>query len=682
MARPMPKLPKTHARHDADAHYNRGVALHKQGRVAEAESAYRAALAVSPDDKDALNNLSVALRQLGREGETYEILTQLVTLDPSNAAGHNNLGLAYLARGETQAAAASFARALKLAPSMVQAMNNLGSAHVALGNRVAAEARFREAIARDPNFADAHANLGNLLRIQGPLQDALVHNRLAAELAPNRKEMFEGLGQTLTLLGDHDGAIAALERAIALDPTYVEAEARLLGVLQHCCTWDGFAERRTALISHARARIAAKRDAGVEPHFALTVIDDPTFQREIAAARSRRIVREATALAVQSNLSSSHETPPVLRIGYATSHFSDAPTGHLVARLFETHDRTKVEVFGYALGRDDGSAYRRRIESACDRFADLHELSTTAAAQRIQADGIHVLVDLRGYAHGQRAHVLALRPAPVQVLHVGHPGTMAAPFIDYFIGDSTVIPAEHAGDFAEAVVTMPGSYIPTDDCQEIGVAPTRAECALPDDAVVYCCFNTNYKIEPVIFGAWMEVLRAVPRAVLWLIKSNDAAERHLRLAAHTQGIDPARLVFAPRLPKARHLARHVHADLFLDTHFVNAHTTAVDALWAGVPVLTWPGRSFVARVGASVVTAIDMEELIAADRQSYVAMAVALGRDRDAMQALKARLAENRRRPGLLFDTRCYAKHLEEAFSEMWRRLVAGLPPAPFAVAR
>ena len=673
MARPSPK-----PRRDPDRHYNRGVELHRAGKLAEAEAEYRAALALSPKDKDALNNLTVALRQQGREAETFELMQRLLALAPDDPAAHNNFGILLLARGEPAEAAAHFTRALALSPAMMQAMNNLGNARTALGDRAGAVEAFRDALAHDAGYAEAHANLGNLLRLEGRNAEAIVHNRRAAELAPTRKEMFEGLGQTLTQMGDLEGAIASLERAVAIDPTYVEAQARLLAARQQACAWDGFAVRRDSLVAHARARIAAGRNCGVEPHFAITLADDPVFQREVAAAKSRRIERDIAGAAARMHFAHSRDTPPRLRIGYASSHFSDAPTGHLVAGLLAAHDRDKVEVVGYMLGADDGSDYRRRIESACDRFVSLRNVPTEDAARRIHEDGINVLVDLRGYANGQRAEVLALRPAPVQTQLVGYPGTMAAPFIDYLIADAEV--AREPADFAEAVVMMPGSYLATDNKQKIGAAPSRAECALPDGAFVFCCFNTNYKIEPVIFAAWMEILRAVPNAVLWLIRSNAPAEGNLRRAAAAAGIDPARLIFAPRMAKAQHLARHVHADLFLDTHSVNAHTTAVDALWAGLPVLTWPGRSFVARVGASVVAAAGMEELIAADRNSYVAIAVALGRDPAAARALKDRLAATRCAPGTLFDTAGYARRLEAAYAEMWRRFAAGLAPAAFTV--
>jgi predicted O-linked N-acetylglucosamine transferase (SPINDLY family) len=653
-----------------DLHFQRGVAAHRSGRLDEAVAAYRVALELAPDDTGTLNNLSIALRQQGRADECFAVLHRLVELDPDNAGALNNFAIQLLARGDAAGAASACERALAVSPDLVQAQNNLGNARAALGDRAGAEAAFRAAIARDADFADAHANLGNLLRLQGRLDEALSFNRRAAELAPNRKEMLEGLGQTLGVMDDHDGAVAAFERALAIDPRYVEAEARLLATRQQACAWDGFEERRAALMTHARARIAAGRDCGIEPHFAITLGDDPDFQREVAQSRARRILRETASLPrLEPRVADSTR----LRIGYASSHFTDAPTGHLVAGLLEAHDRSKVEVFGYALGRDDGSAYRRRIEAGCDSFVDLHSLPTLEAARRICHDSLHVLVDLRGYAQGQRAAVLALRPAPVQAQLVGFPGTMGAPFIDYLFADATV--AAVPGDFTEALAMLPGSYLATDDKQAIAESPARAACALPEGAFVYCSFNTNYKIEPTIFATWMEILHEVRDAVLWLIKSNDSAERNLRRAAQDAGVDPERLVFAPRMPKAQHLARHVHADLFLDTHFVNAHTTAVDALWAGVPVLTWPGRSFVARVGAGLVEAIGLEELVAADRESYRAMAVALGRDRAAVAALKRRLAENRRRPGLLFDTRAYAGRLEAAYAIMWQRHRSGEKP-------
>jgi predicted O-linked N-acetylglucosamine transferase (SPINDLY family) len=374
------------------------------------------------------------------------------------------------------------------------------------------------------------------------------------------------------------------------------------------------------------------------------------------------------------------ETPTRLRIGYVSPAFGDKPTAHLVAGMIEAHDRDRFEVVGYALGPDDGSDYARRVRAACDGgFVELRDAPTAEAARRINADGIHILADLRGYAQGYRPEVLALRPAPLSVSLVGYPGTMAAPFIDYFVADAIVAPASAAAQFTEVLVTMPGSYLPTDDRQEVAPPVARAECGLPDGAVVLACFNTNYKIEPMIFGAWMEILGVAPSAVLWLISSNPAAEANLRREAAVCGVDPKRLVFAERWAKPRHLARHAHADLFLDTHFVNAHTTAVDALTSGVPVLTWPGESFVARVGASLVSAAGLDELIAFDRDSYVAMAGALARDPTALRALKERLAENRA-AAPLFDTRRYTRNLEHAYREMWRRHAAGLDPQPIEV--
>lgn len=694
---------------NGDAHFNLGTALQALGALDDAVAAYRQAVAVAPGDGQALNNLGVALKNLGRLDEAREALESALSLDPSNAdalsnlgavlialdqpsdaaemlalalekrPGHaatlNNLGLARMALAQYGEAAKCFGEAIAVAPAIAQAHANLGNVYLALGDRAGAERCYREALSHDPDHADSHANLGNLLRVLGRRDEALTHNRRAAELAPDRAEMFEGLGQTLSVMRDYPAAIEALERALALRPSYVEAEARLLAARQHACQWDLLEERRDALIVHARERMAEGRDCGVEPHTALTVIDDAAFQSEVAAARSRRVEMEHAALERRNLFHHDRGTPAKLRIGYASPYFGNQPTAHLVAGLFEAHDRSIFEVHGYALGPDDGSDWRKRIEAGCDRFADLTAMTTEQAAQHIHNDGIHILVDLRGYAEGSRAGIFALRPAPVQAQHIGFTGSMGAAFIDYLITDDIVTPREDASLYTEKFAVLPGCYLATDDRQPIAEAPpSRAACGLPDEGFVYCCFNASYKIEPVIFGAWMDILERVPGAVLWLLRSNDAAVDNLRREAEARGIDPARLVFAEPLPKAQHLARHRWADLFLDTHFVNAHTTAIDALWAGVPLLSWPGATMVSRVSTSALQAIGLEQMIAADRDSYVAMAAALGRDKAAIDGIRDELRHNRT-SWPLFDTAGFARRIEKAFLEMWRTYESGAPP-------
>ena len=340
-----------------------------------------------------------------------------------------------------------------------------------------------------------------------------------------------------------------------------------------------------------------------------------------------------------------------------------------------------MEAFAYSFGPDDGSVYRRTVEADAEHFVDLAALSHADAARRIHEDGIDVLVDLVGGAGNGRPEILALRPAPVQAHFLGYPATVGAALVDYFLGDRVTIPDGAERFFDEAVARLPDAYQLNDDRQEIaGAAPTRAECGLPEDAFVFACFNASYKIEPEVFGDWMRVLARVPESVLWLLETAPAAAVNLRREASLRGISPTRLLFAAMTDKPRHLARHRLAQLFLDTPFCNAHTTASDALWAGLPVLTCPGEGFASRVAASLLTAAGMPELIARDREAYVETAVRLTGDARALSALTARLrADPARLP--LFDTTRTVRALERAYAAMWARHLLGEPPAGFDVA-
>jgi predicted O-linked N-acetylglucosamine transferase (SPINDLY family) len=370
-----------------------------------------------------------------------------------------------------------------------------------------------------------------------------------------------------------------------------------------------------------------------------------------------------------------------LRVGYLSCDFRNNAVGHLTRGLFRAHDRARVEAFAYSYGPDDGSVYRRTVEADAEHFADVAALSHADAARRIHADGIDVLVDLVGGAGNGRPEILALRPAPVQVHFLGYPATVGAALVDYFVGDRVAIPDGAEGSFDEAVVRLPDAYQLNDDRQEIaGTAPTRAACGLPEDAFVFACFNASYKIEPDIFDDWMRVLARVPGSVLWLLETAPAMAANLRREAEARGVAPARLVFAAMAEKPRHLARHRLAQLFLDTPSCNAHTTASDALWAGLPVLTRPGETFASRVAASLLAAARLPELVVPDREAYVETAVRLATDPPVLAALTARLrSEPARLP--LFDTPRTVRALERAYAAMWERHRRGAPPEGFDVA-
>jgi Glycosyl transferase family 41/Galactosyltransferase/Glycosyl transferase family 2 len=363
-----------------------------------------------------------------------------------------------------------------------------------------------------------------------------------------------------------------------------------------------------------------------------------------------------------------------IRIGYLSADMHEHATAYLLAQMFELHDRDRFEVFVYSYGPDDRSPMRRRLRGAVEHFIDVRSEAERRTAERIRADGIDVLVDLKGYTTEGRAEILAYRPAPIQVSHLGYPGTLGASHIDYLVSDPIVSPRAHEADYAEKLAWLPHSYQPNDRTRVVNDVRDRAAAGLPEEAFVYCSFNNTYKITPQVFDTWCRILHAVPGALLWLLDANLQAKHNLWKHAEARGIARKRIVFAPRMPQAQHLARICNADLFLDNLPVNAHTTASDALWAGVPVLTAPGATFVSRVTASLVAAAGVPELAVASLAEYEAQAIALARDPARLQALRQRLRDGRG-SSPLFDSNRYTRNLEALFARMVERAQAGLAP-------
>jgi predicted O-linked N-acetylglucosamine transferase (SPINDLY family) len=369
-----------------------------------------------------------------------------------------------------------------------------------------------------------------------------------------------------------------------------------------------------------------------------------------------------------------------IRVGYISAQFRHNAGAYLTAGLIERHDRSRFEIFGYSYGVDDGSPMRARIAAAFDWFVDIASLSDSDAARLIQGDGIDILVDLDGFAGSVRTAIAARRPAPIQVNYLGYPGTMGADFIDYIVVDPIVVPPDQQPFFTERLVHLPGCYQCNDDRRAIvEQTPSRFECGLPETGFVFCCFNNSYKIAPTVFDVWMHLLLASPKSVLWLFDANPWAKANLAAEATTRGVNPERLVFAPQRPNAEHVARYRLADLFLDTLPYNAHTTASDALWAGLPVLTCLGDSFPGRVGGSLLRAVGLDELISTSLQEYEALALKLSRESDLLLEFRTRLARNRT-ACLLFDTARFARKIETAYQRMVEMRMAGRTPTAFTV--
>jgi protein O-GlcNAc transferase len=501
---------------------------------------------------------------------------------------------------------------------------------------------------------------------------AYEYARRSVQLDGEVATAWNTLGATLMDLRDWRNAEAAFRQALRLDADLRLAETNLglaLGQqgweIQEAAQradWAPFADNAQRLLRLHRARMKQIGAPIVTPFsvlgFHLTAVE----QREAAEARARQVL-DQSGIAREASKPILRRPGERIRVGYLSADFRNNAAGHLLHRLFAFHDRPRFEVFALSYGPEDGSEFRREIKDGVEHFEDLRDLDDGRAAARIDELGMDLVVDLMGFAGNNRAGILALRPAPRQVSWLGYCMTTGAPWIDAFVGDSIALPPALETAFSEQVLRLPDSY-QVYSGQDFERSAARGDFGLPDDAMVYCCFNMPEKIDPAIWARWMDILAAVPGSILWLLAGDEATARNYRSRAESAGVDPARIVPAPLLPKRKQLARVALADLFLDTPLCNAHTTASDSLWAGVPVLTCPGELFAQRVAASVCRAAGLPDLVVDSLDDYVARAIALGNDREALRALKEKLAAARE-DAPLFDVPRFARGLEALFETL-----------------
>jgi predicted O-linked N-acetylglucosamine transferase (SPINDLY family) len=666
----------------AETHHNLAFLLHDEGRLAEAIACYRRAMELKPDDAEVHLNLGVALKDEGRLAEAVACYRRALELKPDFAEAHYNLGIALKDQGKLDDAIACYRRAVELKPDFAAAHNNLGAAFKEQGKLDETLACYRRAIELKPDYAEAHGNLGNTLKDQAKLDEAIACYRRALELKPDYAEAHYNLGNALNDQGRLDEAIACHGRALELKPDHTASLGSLVNTLQHACRWEDL----TVLSRRVVEAVSRDADDRIGPpvspftFFALPTVTTAEQQLRCARQWVDRSLKAIPGPGRRLARPPASSRKPKITLGYLSADFHGHATAYLIAELFEKHDRQRFEVLGYSYGPDDGSPMRRRLIEAFDRFSDLKYASFVESAERIAADGVDILVDLKGYTQNARTQILALRPAPIQINYLGYPGTMGAPFIDYILVDDFIAPLDQQPFFTEKLVHLPGCYQVNDSRREIAAqTPSRAECGLPEKGFVFCSFNNSYKITPDVFDVWMDLLKAVPGSVLWLFEGNRFAPAGLRREAEARGVAAERLVFAPRKPPPEHLARHRAADLFLDTFPVNAHTTASDALWAGCPLLTMAGETFVSRVAGSLLRTLGLSELVANSLAEYHAMALRLARDADLLGDLRARLEANRKTCPL-FDAGPFARDLEKAYLTMWEIHASGEQPRAFAV--
>jgi protein O-GlcNAc transferase len=600
-----------------------GLALHRRGAVDEAAARYADVLRADPANADALYYLALISCQRGRFAEGAELARKSLASDPKQARSHVILGRALHALALHDDALASFDRA----------------------------------IAQAPELAPAHANRADVLSKIGRNAEALDSYDRALALAPDSVADWMNRGVALIALNRHDEAVISFDRGFALNPDFVQADdfrAPLLLSKLRICDWTNLPAETAELLAMVRAGKPLSL-----PYAIVAIASSPAEQLQCA----RRYVQEQPAYPpLWQGEVYAHDR---LRVAYLSADFNEHPTAYLTAGLFEQHDKSRFEITALSFGQNDNSLARRRLEAAFEHFIDVGKNSDQEIAELMRRSEIDIAVDLMGFTKDNRLGVLARRAAPIQVSYLGYPGTTGAPYIDYILADATVIPEDHDAFYAERVVRLPGTYQINDNRRATSQrAPTRSECGLPQNAFVFCCFNNPQKIMPEIFDIWMRLLRATEGSVLWLFAGNAKAAANLRLEAEKRSVAAERLIFAPKASVPDHLARHRLADLCLDTLPYNAHTTASDALWAGLPVLTCLGETFAGRVAASLLKAIGLDALITRTLAEYEALALRLAGDPAYLAALKNRVIRNRD-GSLLFDTQRATRHIEAAYQTM-----------------
>jgi predicted O-linked N-acetylglucosamine transferase (SPINDLY family) len=688
---------------------NNSLSLFKSGKLDKAEEFARKVLAAEPRNTELLQFIAVLCLEQGKPDEAIRLCTEAVRLKPNSGEAHYNLGTALLRQQRHEQAIDSLRKSAGLLSRNYEALNNLSLALLGSGKVAEAEATARRAIAQAPRLAVAHVSLGLALANQARFADAV--ESLKAALARGPKDpgdvmtklglvLLEGqqpqaaidcLGQVVARDAKSLAALEGLAQAELLEGRFQDAarhflaatelapdDARLLASLLYARLQTADWTEHAALIARLEKRLAQGAQS-VNPFQLLALVDEPDLQRKAAAGFAARFAAADNAPSAPPPGATRGARPDRMKVAYLSSDFGVHATALLAAGLFEHHDRGRFEVTALAWDCDD-SPMRRRLEPAFDRFVDIGAMPDAAVAQLIREHEIDIAVDLKGFTRGHRCRILAGRPAPIQVGYLGYPGTMGAAWIDYLIADRFVAPPEAAQCYSEKLVYLPDCYQVNDDKRAAaGERPERGAVGLPEQGFVFACFNNTYKITPDLFAIWMRLLEQAPGSVLWLLRPPDSREggvavANLRRYAGALGVAGERLVLAQNVPFAEHVRRLQCADLVLDTLPYNAHTTASDALWAGVPIVTCPGRSFQARVAGSLLQAMGLPELIAASLGDYEAIAMKLATDMDALAEMRSKVLRNRT-TSALFDTGRFTRNLEAAYEAMWQLWREGQAP-------
>lgn len=650
--------------------YSLAMLYAQQGNLSAATDMFRRAATIRPDDLDVRYNLAVALSMSGEHGEAAENYERVLKTHPQHVAARNNYAATLLQNGHFADALRQYDELIRRGPTLPDAYNNRGMALQSLKRFEDALHDYDKAIALKSDFPEAYVNRGNTLANLGRPDDALADFDKAIALRPEFADAYKNAGNIHSMRGSYNLALAAYDRALSLRGGDSEAESMRLSAKMRLCDWNNIDSDWLELLA------CVKRGLPIYPFVTLAASSSPDEQLRCARLFSKTSFPIADKPLWQGQVYS-HDR---IRIAYLSGDFREHAVTYLAAGLFEQHDRSRFEVTGLSFGADRDSPLRRRITNAFEHFIDVRHNSDQDIADLVRDLEIDIAVDLMGYTQNARTGILARRPAPIQVSYLGFLGTMGADFIDYVIADKIALPFDQQRYFIEKIVHLPDCFLVNDNRLAIAPhTPSRGDAGLPAEGFVFCSFNNSYKLTRPMFELWMRLLHTVEGSVLWLAEANPEMALNLRREAQRGDVDPRRLIFAPRLPLAEHLARQRLADLFLDTAPYNAGATAAAALWSGVPVLTVLGKTFVGRMAASMLHAVGLPELAAELLPDYEALASRIATEPALCASLKDKLARNRE-TFPLFDTARATRHIEAAYEAMWQAYRHGRPPANLEV--
>jgi len=598
----------------------------------------------------------LVLYELEAYEEAVGYYLKSIAINKNSREAYSNLGSAYKKLGKFTQSIAAYDKAISIDPQKEDDYSNLASIYIDLRKYTEAITLSQKALSINSKFSKAHFNLAQAFEGKGYILEAKLSYQKAIDLENSYSAAYLGMGLLQAKNGDLVSSIHSYESALRHDSTLPWLKGYLFHASMKICDWKAFAQDFTDLEQKIKSGAKSTLNfilVGLTDSAELQLKASQTWSKEFPQNDSLGPLKKAAP-------------KPKIRLGYYSADFYNHATCILMAELFEKHDKSKFELFAFSFGPDIKDHMRTRVEAAFDQFIDVSTMSDKEIAEFSRMLDIDIAIDLKGSTKDHRFGIFSYRAAPVQVSYLGYPGTMGAEYIDYLIADKTLIPEESQKFYTEKIAYMPHSYQVNDRSRVISDRVfTRQEVGLPEEGFVFACFNSNYKITPDVFDVWIRILNSVKGSVLWLFEDNETAAINLRKEAQKRGLAPERLVFAPKMEITEHLARHKLADLFIDTLPCNAHTTASDALWAGLPVLTCMGESFASRVAASLLNAIEMPELITSSLHEYEELAVTLGNDPQRVQALKKKL-ENNKLTTPLFDSDLFTQNIEELFSLMY----------------